>query len=149
MNICFVCFGNLCRSPMAEYIFKYLLKQNNINNVNVSSAGTSVRHSSLMSRGAQEQLKLHHIPFNKHYSQLFTKDIYDHNDLIIVMDNYNLSLINYNFETSQKLHLMRSFLDGDKDIFDPYHTDKYNITYEQIYNSCLGLLQYIQERKYI
>ena len=149
MNICFVCYANICRSPMAEFIFKDLTRKEGLNNINISSAGTNVYHSSLMSRGTQEQLKLHNIPFDKqHYSTLFTKDIYDNNDLIIIMDYYNFSIIANQFKSTNKLQLMRSFLDDRYDIFDPYGTQKYDVTFNQIYDSCIGLLKYIKEHYY-
>ena len=145
MNICFVCYGNTCRSPMAKYILKYLLEKENIKNVNVTSAGTNSHSVRLMSKGSQEQLKLHNIPFDTHYSQLFTQKLYNDNDLIIVMDNYNFTTIVNRLKTTKKIKLMRSFLDGNNDVFDPYGTNNYDITYKQIYNSCLGLLNYIKE----
>lgn len=147
MNICFVCYGNTCRSPMAKYILKYLLKKENIENINVTSAGTNSHSVRPMSKGSQEQLKLHHIPFDIHYSQLFTQRLYDNNDLIVVMDSYNLTTIVNRLKTTKKIRLMRSFFDGDKDVFDPYGTNNYDITYTQIYDSCLGLLDYIKEQK--
>ena len=147
MNICFVCYGNTCRSPMAKYILRYLLKKENINDVNVTSAGTNVYSVRLMSSGSQEQLKLHNIPFDTHYSQLFTDKLYNNNDLIIVMDNSNLLNIQQYIPNANKVKLMRSFFDGNYDIYDPYHTDKYNVAFDQIYNSCLGLIQYLKRKE--
>lgn len=147
MNICFVCYGNTCRSPMAEYILKYLIKKENIDNVNIISAGTNVHKLKPMSQGTQEQLKIHNIPFNIHYNKLFTQKMYNNNDLIIVMDHFNLNTVIIQYGDLPKVRLMRSFFDGNKDVFDPYGSTKYDITYRQIYSSCLGLLKYIKEQK--
>ena len=70
-KILFVCHGNICRSPMAEYIFKYLINDKYI----VESRATSQEEiGNDMHNGTKKQLIKHNIPFERHYAKQITKD---------------------------------------------------------------------------
>lgn len=155
MNIVFVCYGNSCRSPMAEYILKDMLKKEGMTDINVTSAGTHVfAKGSTMHSGSQNQLKLNDIDFDQHIRQRFTEEMYNKNDLIIAMDKMVLDYIRYLCDNqrgsfNQKLKLLRSFsidpYDQDKDVFDPYGTNQYYIAFEQIYKACQGLILFLKK----
>lgn len=152
MNICFVCYGNSCRSPMAEYIFKKMLSDAKIEDINITSAGTNVYQSYPMSAKAQEQLILNNIPVSEHKTTTFTEQMYINNDFIIALDSYVLDIIKYKCDLqkgtfNQKLRLLREFDDKarGRDVFDPYGTDRYDIAFTQIYKACEGLLAFIKK----
>lgn len=155
MNIVFVCYGNSCRSPMAEYILKDMLKKEGMTDINVTSAGTHVfAKGGTMHSGSQNQLKLNDIDFDQHIRQRFTEEMYNKNDLIIAMDKMVLDYIRYLCDNqrgsfNQKLKLLRSFsidpYDQDKDVFDPYGTNQYYIAFEQIYKACQGLILFLKK----
>ena len=157
INIVFVCYGNTCRSPMAEYIFKYLVDQNNLNEYfNISSAGTSAFDIRPMSKYTKQQLDLHNIPYNKHLSTLLTIDIYNNNDYIIAMDQYNIKdIMNLSIKNNNKISKLLDYVDNNfiiqnhlfrKNVRDPYGTNDYSITYKHIYQGCKDLLQFLRKK---
>lgn len=163
INVVFVCYGNTCRSPMAEYIFKYLVKQNGLeSNFNISSAGVAAFDKRLMSTYTKEQLDLHNISYNKHLSTLFTIDIYNNSDYIIVMDQYNAQDIKQICKLSNKdntkISKLLDYADTDfivknkllrRNVQDPYGTNNYDITYKHVYQGCKDLLQFLRNKYHL
>lgn len=157
LKICFVCYGNTCRSPMAEFIFKYLVKQNKLKDkFIISSAGTSAFDKKFISKESQEQLNIHNIDYDKHHlSSLFTSSTYENNDYIIVMDNYNLKnvkmIANLSYKDKGKISKLLDYVINlnnfpnvkNRNVADPYGTDKYAETYNQIYQGCKDLLKFL------
>ena len=95
MNILFVCTGNTCRSPMAEGIFKDMLKKNNIDNIDVSSAGLSVFPGEQANEKAIKALKEKGIDISMHRARQLS-DIINKADLILTMTlNHKLAIENY------------------------------------------------------
>lgn len=133
MNIIFVCLGNICRSPMAEYICKNLLntKYNQLN-VNVDSAGTSGYHDGEdMHKSTRKKLLENNIKNINFVSKKITKKLFDENDMIFAMDknNYN-DLINL-FGENNKVVLITDYLVNQKYDYvpDPWYTNNFDETY--------------------
>ena len=92
IRICFVCLGNICRSPMAEYIMKDLVKKEGLKQeFSIESRGTKAAVSSDIHHGTKSMLDKHNIPYNRHYSTQLEKEDYEKFDYFIGMDNYNIS----------------------------------------------------------
>ncbi len=138
-KILFVCHGNICRSPMAEYILKYLTKEKYI----IESRATSEEEiGNDMHPKTKEQLTLHQIPFKRHYATKITIDDYNNFDLIICFDNYNLNNLNRIFPNSTKVIKLL-----DKDIDDPWYTNNFTKTYQEISTGCQSLIKkYLTEK---
>ena len=93
VKIIFLCHGNICRSPMAEYIFKYLVEKNNLNGMFevVSRATSNEEIGNDIYPPAKSVLRENGISFNRHYAKRITKEEYNEADYILAMEEYNIS----------------------------------------------------------
>ena len=136
-KILFVCHGNICRSPMAEYIFKYLINDKYI----VESRATSQEEiGNDMHNGTKKQLMKHNIPFERHYAKQITQEDFNNFDYIICFDEYNLRDLTRVFGNSSKIKKLLT-----NDIDDPWYTGLFDQTYNDIYYGCKELLTFIEK----
>lgn len=143
-KILFVCHGNICRSPMAEYIMKYLTK--NRDDFLIESKATSFEEvGNSMYYLAKEVLDKHNIPYGIHKARRITKEDYDKFDFIIVMDEENLYNVRRVMSTDNenKIKKLLYFINSDKDVDDPWYTRDFDKCYQEIYEGCKALLDYI------
>jgi len=145
MKINFVCLGNTCRSPMAEYVMKNLVRQAGLSDkISVESCGTFADEFSTIHSGTCHELKKHGVPFDNHrVSRRFTRADYKSSDLIIAMDGGNVFDIKKiaGGDPDNKVFLMMSFVGEKRDVDDPYYTDNYSVTYKDISRACTALLK--------
>lgn len=151
INILFVCLGNICRSPMAEYVFKNIVKQKGLENkFYIESAATSNEEAGNgMHYGTKNKLTEKNIPYGEHHSRKITKSDYDKFDYIIGMEDSNIINIMrvIGEDKKEKLHKLLEFSTDTKDfkirdIADPWYTGNFDKTYEDILKGCTGLLEY-------
>ena len=149
-NILFVCYGNICRSPMAEMIFKDLVYKNNKRFLfNCESMATSMEElGNDMYPKAKRKLEEMGIQIEKHIARQFRKSDYDKYDYIIVFEERNKrDLINIIGEdVDNKIHLILDYSDKPRDIADPWYTDDFDIAYDEINEGCTCLFNYLVER---
>lgn len=147
-RILFVCHGNICRSPMAEMIFKHLI---NINGVEdqffVDSAGTSdeeSRYHSPIHKGTKNVLTKNNIPFTQHIARQFTLQDYKDFDYIICMEQYNITnLLRVVSDNDKKISRLLDFTNTPKDVDDPWYHRDFDKTYEEIYFGCQRLFEFL------
>ena len=139
MEIVFVCHGNYCRSPMAEFIMKHKLARAGISDVKVWSRALHTDEiGSDMYGKAKQTLTAHGIPFSRHTATLMTESDVARADAVVVMDGYNYrdAVRRYG---NEKIVMLRWAEGIDDDVDDPWYTRDFERTYLEI-DSALGAL---------
>ncbi len=155
ISILFVCHGNICRSPMAEFIFKDMAeKQNLAEHIFVSSAATSTEEiwngvGNPVYPPAREKLAEHGIGCEGKRAVQLTRWDYRKYDFLIAMDHNNVRNMNriLGGDPEGKVFMLLSFAGIDRDISDPWYTGDFETTYRDILLGCEAFLKYLRERK--
>lgn len=145
-KIIFVCHGNICRSPMAEFIFKDKIRSRGLNEqFYVESAAVSTEEiGSSIYPPAKRCLNAHGIPFDtSKTARQITRADYDRFDLIICMDRMNLRWLKYIIpnDPDNKVRLMMSYAGQDRDVADPWYTGDFETTYRDLTEATGKLLE--------
>lgn len=144
MKILFVCHGNICRSPMAEIIFRKMAKEQNAD-IEVSSAATSTEEiGNGLYPGVRKILTEKGISFGEHKARQIQKADYKMYDYIIYMDDYNRQNL-FRIIKNDPQNKCRSLLSfcGGGEVADPWYTGEFETTYKDIEKGCRALLYYL------
>ena len=148
IKILFVCHGNICRSPMAEFVMADLIKKYG-SGAEVDSAATSYEEiGNGVHRGTLTKLRAVGVPVYEHRARRMTKEDYDLFDMIIAMDSYNVANIKriVGEDKKEKISLLLDFA-GRKgeSIADPWYTGNFDETYDDVKAGCEGLVGFLLE----
>lgn len=147
IKVLFVCHGNICRSTMAQFVLQDMVnKQNRSEDFYINSAGTSREEiGNPPHRGTVHVLKEHGVPVGTHFAVQLTKADYDKYDYLIGMDTYNIRNILRitGGDPQKKVHRLLDFAGEDRDIDDPWYTNKFEKTYQDVVKGCEGLIKSI------
>ena len=150
INVTFVCLGNICRSPMAELIFKNLVNERELGlSFRISSFGTSdCEEGNPIYHPAKKTLIMHGIPGNHVAKQISLKDI-KNNDYVLVMDSSNLFdiLRLTGGEYGEKIFKLCSFTENPRDVADPWYTRDFERAFNDIEDGCKCFLEYLLKEK--
>lgn len=151
IRILMVCLGNICRSPMAEFVMKDMIEKEYLGNrFYVASAATSTEEiGNPVHPGTRKKLKEYGISTNgKHAVQLSRKD-YDKYDYLIGMEQRNVTnmLRILGGDPEGKVRRLLDFSPDPRDIADPWYTGDFDRTYDDVYEGCKALLNYILEQE--
>ena len=148
MKIMFICHGNICRSPMGEFILKDLLqKEYLIGHTVASSAVSREEIGNPVYPPARRELAKHGISCDGHHARQLTRAEYDQYDLFLVMDGSNLRLLKHIFpdDPEHKIHRLLEFAGRPgEDVDDPWYSGDFSTAYADILAGCEGLLDYIR-----
>ena len=148
----FVCHGNICRSPMAEFIFKHIIAQNETKNqYYISSSATSTEEiwngiGNPVYPPAREELAKHGIGCDGKRAVQLQKSDYDKYDLFVGMDSTNIRNM-YRIlgnDPDNKIHKLMNYTGRGGEVADPWYSDRFDITYRDVYEGCLALLEALE-----
>lgn len=147
IRILFVCHGNICRSPMAEYIMKDMLKKRGLESrFMISSAGTSSEEMyNPVYPPARKRLSQAHIDCAGHRARQLKRSEYGDWDMIIGMDEWNMKnmLRLFGSDPEGKIFRLMSFAGHDRDVSDPWYSGDFETAFNDIYEGCEGLIRYL------
>ena len=153
-KILFVCHGNICRSPMAEFVMKHMVRQAGLEkDYEISSAAATCEElGNDMYPPAKRKLTREGIPFTRREAQLMTRADYRRYDHIIGMDRDNLARIQRicGGDPDGKMSMLLDWSEGKRkgcNVADPWFTGDFDITYDDITEGCSGLLKSLESSK--
>lgn len=156
IKILFICHGNICRSPMAEFIFKKLAKQaGRDKEFVIASAATSSEEiwgglGNPVYGPAKAELLKHGITCEGKRAVQLQKSDYQKYDLLIAMDTVNVKNIlrTVGSDGKGKVHKLLSFTGCDADVADPWYSERFDLAYADIERGCRALWQYLEEKDF-
>ena len=150
-RILFVCHGNICRSPMAEFVMKDLVKKAGLErDFSIASAATSTEEIGCpVYPPARRKLAEHGIGCAGHAARQLTAADYDHWDYLVGMDVANLRNMRRicGGDPEGKISLLLDWADRSGDVADPWYTGDFDATWRDVLAGCSGLLAHIRGEK--
>ena len=145
IKILFVCHGNICRSPMAEFVMKDLVRKAGREEQFII-ASKAARRDELghdTHYGTKAKLRQMGVPFEKRKATLLSKSDYDTYDYLIAMDRENVSdmLRLFGGDPDKKIHMLLEFAGLKREVADPWYTGNFDETYEDVLMGCQGLMR--------
>ncbi len=146
-RLCFVCHGNICRSPMAEFIMKRLVNDAGLDD-KIEICSRAISNEELgnpVYPPAKEELARHGLSCKGKYAVQLRRDDYDKYDMFVIMDEWNEMRIGgiLGRDDDGKVHKLLDFAGGG-DVDDPWYTRKFDVAYSDIERGCEGLLEYLK-----
>ena len=153
IHILFVCHGNICRSPMAEFIMKKLVCDARLStDFIIESSATSTEEifcgiGSPFYPPAKAELSRHGIPFSDRRATLLVRADYERYDLFVGMDSANIRNMHRIFgsDPEDKIKKLMDFTDKGGDVSDPWYSRNFDTAYKDIYAGCKALLDYVKK----
>ena len=150
IKVMFICHGNICRSPMAQSIFTHLLKQQKLeSNFIIDSSATSREETNNPPHiRTKKILEKNNIRLINHFSKRITKNEAKDFDYLICMDNNNIKNLKSIIEKCEypKVSLLLSYANINRDIRDPWYTNYFGATFDDIYLGCAALLNNLTKK---
>ena len=147
-KLLFVCHGNICRSPMAEFVMTALVQEQGLSyRYEIASAATSTEEiGNPVYPPARRMLAAHGISCAGKTARQMTKQDYAYYDLLIGMDHANLRNMRRicGGDPDGKLHLLLDYTNRPGEVADPWYTDDFQSTWEDVTEGCQGLLKALE-----
>jgi protein-tyrosine phosphatase len=150
IKILFVCHGNICRSPMAEFVLKDMVKKAGLaDRFEIASAATSTEEiGNPVHRGTREKLRQVGISVAGKTAVQLRKSDYDKYDYLIGMDEWNIRnmLRMLGGDPEGKIHKLLEFTGSRRDVADPWYTGDFETTYQDVVTGCKELMKMLKEK---
>ena len=149
-GVLFICHGNICRSPMAEFVFKDMVeKLGRSDEFYVASAATSYEEiGNPVHFGTARILDRLGISYSHKRAIHLEKSDYEKYDYLVCMDNLNVrnTLRIIGDDKEKKIYKLLEFVDTDRDVADPWYTGNFDTTYKDVLDGCKGFLRHIDSK---
>ena len=150
VKILFVCHGNICRSPMAEFVMKDMVARAGLaERYEIASAATSTEElGNPVYPPARRKLSEHGISCAGKTARQMRREDYDRFDLLVGMDRFNLQNMRRicGGDPGHKLHLLLDFTDRPGEVDDPWYSGNFDATWRDVQEGCRGILRYCGDR---
>ena len=144
-KVLFVCHGNICRSPMAEAVFRHMLEERGLGErFAVDSAAVSAEEiGNPVYPEANRTLVAHGLPASNHYAWQLTRADYDRYDFFIGMDQENIYRMRQIFggDSQRKVGLLLAYTEHPREVEDPWYTGRFDRVFNLITQGCQALLE--------
>ena len=141
----FVCHGNICRSPMAEFVFLDMVKKRGLSDrITAASSATSTEEiGNDIHRGTKRILDKYAISYSRREAVQLTRRDYEKYDLFVGMDSYNIRNMHHIFgsDPEGKVVKLLDFTSRGGDVADPWYTGNFEETYRDVTEGCIGILE--------
>lgn len=148
-RILFVCHGNICRSPMAEFVMKKMVADAGIaDQFEIASAATSTEEiGNPVYPPARRKLAEHGISCYGKTARQITRRDYEYFDYIVAMDANNLRNLSrmLGSDKQNKISMLMDYTDHPRDVADPWYTGDFEATWKDVNEGCMGLLERIRQ----
>lgn len=146
-KVMFVCHGNICRSPMAEYVFLDMVKRGGYERLMtaVSSATSTEEIGNDIHYGTKRILDKYDIPYRRREATQLTRADYEKYDLFVGMDSANIRnmLRIFDSDPDGKVVKLLDLTDRHADVADPWYTGNFEVTYRDVKEGCAALIDYL------
>ena len=150
IKILFVCHGNICRSPMAQFVLQQMVDGRGLTaQFYIDSAATSTEEiGNGIHYGTMDIFRKYHIPCTGHRARQMTRCDYNEYDYLIGMDDANIRNMTRiaGGDPQHKIHKLLEYAGSSRAIADPWYTGEFEITYADVLEGCRAFLEYLEAR---
>ena len=147
IKILFVCHGNICRSPMAQFVLRQMVDEAGLSSrFYIDSAATSTEEiGNGIHYGTMQIFRQHHIPCTGHRARQMTRHDYEEYDYLIGMDDANIRNMTRiaGGDPQHKIHKLLEYAGSSRAIADPWYTGEFDVTYADVLEGCQALFDFL------